>query len=176
MLKYALLAGVMTIAAPAIAQTQANTAPTSTQSAPQAASGQVDPATTSQAAPATTSQAAPAADPQAQPAAPMDSTAAAPVADAAQSAAAEPAVGADQVATVVQTEFPAYDANKDGKLEKTEFASWMVKLKQVSDPKASATSAETKSWVNAAFAQADKDKNQSLTQPELIGFLSQGQS
>ncbi len=168
MLKYALLAGVMTIAAPAIAQTQANTAPTSTQSAPQAASGQVDPATTPQAAPA--------ADAQVQPAAPMDSTAAAPAADAAQSAAAEPAAGADQVATVVQTEFPAYDANKDGKLEKTEFASWMVKLKQASDPKASATSAETKSWVNAAFAQADKDKNQSLTQPELIGFLSQGQS
>ncbi|MFN3435523.1 MAG: hypothetical protein ACK4ZY_14125, partial [Sphingomonas sp.] len=65
---------------------------------------------------------------------------------------------------------------KDGKLEKAEFASWMVKLKQASDPKASATSPETKSWVNAAFAQADKDKSKSVSETELVGFLSQGQS
>lgn len=159
MLKYALLAGVMTIAAPALAQTQANTAPQTTT------------------APAQVPDGSPVTDPQASPAAPMDS---APVTTtdgtATQSAATEPAEGGDQVATVVQTEFPTYDANKDGKLEKTEFASWMVKLKQASDPKASATSAETKSWINAAFAQADKDKDKSVTQPELVGFLSQGQS
>lgn len=157
MLKYALLAGVIAIAAPAVAQVQSNTAP------------QADDAQTQ------VPQGAPVTDPQAVPATPMDS-ATAPVADATQSATAEPATGADQVATVVQTEFPTYDANKDGKLEKTEFASWMVKLKQASDPKATASSAETKSWVNAAFAQADKDKSQSVTQPELVGFLSQGQS
>lgn len=159
MLKYALLAGVMTIAAPALAQTQTNTAPQTTT------------------APAQVPDGSPVVDPQASPATPMDS---APVTTTdgtpTQSAATEPAAGGDQVATVVQTEFPTYDANKDGKLEKTEFASWMVKLKQASDPKASATSAETKSWVNAAFAQADKDKDKSVTQPELVGFLSQGQS
>lgn len=158
MLKYALLAGVMTIAAPALAQTQTNTVP-------QAAT-----------APAQVPDGTPVADPQPSPATPMDSAQATPADPAApQSAAAEPAAGT-QVATVVQTEFPTYDANKDGKLEKAEFTSWMVKLKQASDPKASATSAETKSWVNAAFAQADKDKSQSVTQPELVGFLSQGQS
>ncbi len=159
MLKYALLAGVMTIAAPALAQAQTNTAPQATT------------------APAQVPDGSPVADPQASPATPMDS---APVTTTdgtpTQSAATEPAAGGDQVATVVQTEFPTYDANKDGKLEKTEFASWMVKLKQASDPKASATSAETKSWVNAAFAQADKDKDKSVTQPELVGFLGQGQS
>ena len=155
MLKYALLAGVIAVAVPAAAQVQSNTAPQATDAQTQAPQG------------------APVTDPQAAPVTSTDST---PAADATQSAAAEPAAGADQVATVVQTEFPTYDANKDGKLEKTEFASWMVKLKQASDPKATATSAETKSWVNAAFAQADKDKSQSVTQPELVGFLSQGQS
>ncbi len=156
MLKHILLAGVITIAAPALAQTQTNSVPT-----------QASPATTAQPQAVTPTDAAPAAD----------QTAATPGADATQTAVAEPAAtGADQVASVVQTEFPTYDANKDGKLEKTEFTSWMVKLKQASDPEATATSPATKSWVNAAFAQADKDKSKSVTQPELIGFLSQGQS
>ncbi|MCP3734224.1 EF-hand domain-containing protein [Sphingomonas sp. RP10(2022)] len=168
MLKYALLAGVMTFAAPAVAQVQVNTAPTQTtpaQAVPDQATSPQTPA------------GSPVNDPQAAPATPMDSTAqATPAGDATQSAAAQPAAGADQVASVVETEFPTYDANKDGKLEKTEFASWMVKLKQASDPKASATDAATKSWVNSAFAQADKDKSKSVSKPELVGFLSQGQS
>ncbi|GEM73348.1 EF-hand domain-containing protein [Sphingomonas aquatilis] len=167
MLKYALLAGVMTIASPALAQQTTNTAPTqaTTQTAPQSQAPAGSPVTDAQ--PAAT---------------PMDSaTAAAAPADATQTAAAQPATtqpatGADQVASVVETEFPTYDANKDGKLEKAEFASWMVKLKQASDPKATATDAKTKSWVNSAFAQADKDKSKSVSKPELIGFLSQGQS
>ena len=167
MLKYALLAGVMTIASPALAQQTTNTAPTqaTTQTAPQTQAPAGSPVTDAQ--PAAT---------------PMDSaTAATAPADATQTAAAQPATtqaatGADQVASVVETEFPTYDANKDGKLEKAEFASWMVKLKQASDPKASATDAKTKSWVNSAFAQADKDKSKSVSKPELIGFLSQGQS
>lgn len=167
MLKYALLAGVMTVSSPALAQQTTNTAPTqaTTQTAPQTQAPAGSPVTDAQ--PAAT---------------PMDSaTAAAAPADATQTAAAQPAAtqpatGADQVASVVETEFPTYDANKDGKLEKAEFASWMVKLKQASDPKATATDAKTKSWVNSAFAQADKDKSKSVSKPELIGFLSQGQS
>lgn len=162
MLKYALLAGVMTFAAPVMAQTQTNTAPQST-AAPAQAQAQV---------PQDVPQGAPVADTQAASPTPMDSA----TTPAADTAAAQPAAGAGQVASVVDTEFPTYDANKDGKLEKAEFASWMVKLKQASDPKASATSAATKSWVSAAFAQADKDKSQSITKPELVGFLSQGQS
>ena len=162
MLKYALLAGVMTIASPALAQQTTNTAPTqaTTQTAPQTQAPAGSPVTDAQ--PAAT---------------PMDSaTAATAPADATQTATAQPATGADQVASVVETEFPTYDANKDGKLEKAEFASWMVKRKQASDPKATATDAKTKSWVNSAFAQADKDKSKSVSKPELIGFLSQGQS
>jgi hypothetical protein len=159
MLKYALLAGVMTIAAPALAQQTTNTAPT-----------QATTQTTPAAAPQTPTS-SPVTDPQPAAASPMDATA-----TDAQTAATEPAAGATQVASVVDTEFPTYDANKDGKLEKAEFASWMVKLKQASDPKASATDAKTKSWVNSAFAQADTDKSKSVSKPELIGFLSQGQS
>lgn len=163
MLKYALLAGVMTVAAPALAQQTTNTAPTqaTTQTAPQSQTPAGSPVT----------------DPQPAPATPMDSaTTAATPADTTQAAATQPATSGDQVASVVETEFPTYDANKDGKLEKTEFASWMVKLKQASDPKATATDPKTKSWVNSAFAQADKDKSKSVSKPELIGFLSQGQS
>ena len=154
MLKYALLAGVITLSAPALAQTQTNTAPT------QATPGQTVPGSGS-------------VEAQPQSTAPADTTTAT---DGAQTATTQPAAGADQVATVVQTEFPTYDANQDGKLEKAEFASWMVKLKQASDPKASAESAATKKWVSAAFAQADTDKSQSISQPELIGFLSKAQS
>jgi hypothetical protein len=153
MLKHALLAGVLVLSAPVLAQTQANTVPT------QATPGQTVPNSGS-------------VDTQPQSTVPVDATTAT---DAAQTAATPPA-GADQVATVVQTEFPTYDANKDGKLERVEFASWMVKLKQASDPKASAESASTRKWVSAAFAQADTDKSQSVSQPELIGFLSKGQS
>jgi hypothetical protein len=153
MLKHALLIGVMTLSAPALAQTQANTVPT------QATPGQTVPNAGS-------------VDTQPQSTAPVDATTAT---DTAQTAATPPA-SADQVATVVQTEFPTYDANKDGKLERPEFASWMVKLKQASDPKASAESTSTRKWVSAAFAQADTDKSQSVSQPELIGFLSKGQS
>jgi len=155
MLKYALLAGVMALSGPAMAQNQSNTVPA------QPATGQTVPDTGSSGA---------------QPMTSTDATAAGDPAAASQTAATQPAAGADQVASVVQSEFPTYDANQDGKLEKTEFASWMVKLKQASDPKASAESASTRKWVSAAFAQADTDKSQSVTQPELIGFLSKGQS
>jgi hypothetical protein len=132
----------------------------------------------SQSAPAQTTADATGIDVQSQPQSttPTDSTAATDPSGSTRTAATQPASGADQVASVVQTEFPTYDANQDGKLEKAEFASWMVKLKQASDPKASPESASTKKWVNAAFAQADTDKSQSVSQPELIGFLSKGQA
>lgn len=159
MLKYALLAGVMTMSVPALAQQTTNTAPTQ-------ATTKTTPAATPQ-----TPTGSPVTDPEPAAASPMDATA-----TDAQTAATQPAAGATQVASVVDIEFPTYDANKDGKLEKAEFASWMVKLKQASDPKASATDAKTKSWVNSAFAQADADKSKSVSKPELIGFLSQGQS
>lgn len=85
----------------------------------------------------------------------------------------QPATGS-QVAQVVDTEFPTYDKNGDGKLSATEFGGWMVALKSKTDPTTNSTAPETKKWVSAAFAQADADKNKSLTKTELTSFLSQG--
>jgi hypothetical protein len=162
-------------AAPA---TDPNAAPAvQTATAPaQAAPAQAAPMTSApaQSAAAPAAQAAPATPAPAQQAA-TPSTSAAP-----QSAAAEPAqtttATGSQVAQVVNAEFGSYDTNKDGKLDRTEFAAWMVKLKTASDPATKADSPATKSWVTSAFAQADTDKSKSLTQAELTGFLSQGQS
>ena len=156
MLKMILLAGTMTIAAPALAQTMAPADP-GVQTAPQTTT--VDPSTT---VPQT------AVDPATSTTAPA--TAAAP----AQTAEAAPAADGTQVASAVDTQFGTYDKNADGKLSQAEFSSWMVALKTASDPATKAGSAETKKWVGAAFAQADTDKNKSLDKAEVTGFLTKG--
>ena len=147
MLKYALLAGALTIAVPVLAQT----ATTSPQAMPRTA-----PAGSASSADPSTAQAASAQG---------DSSTA--------QAATQPA-SADQVAQVVDTEFPTYDTNRDGTLSVAEFGGWMVALKTKTDPTTKAAAPETKKWVAAAFAQADTDKSKSLTKPELTSFLSKG--
>ncbi len=166
MLKYVFLAGAMTIAAPVLAQTApqagTNTARTGT-------TGTVAPAT-----PATTTDAAP-ATPQAAPAAPATTAQAAPADTQAMSAApTEQAATGSQVAQVVDSEFPTYDKDSDGKLSQTEFAGWMDALKAKTDPSAKPGTTEAKKWNTAAFAQADADKSKSVTKEELTGFLSKG--
>jgi len=91
-----------------------------------------------------------------------------------QSAAREQPATGSQVAQVVDTEFPTYDKNGDGKLSATEFGGWMVALKSKTDPSTKPDAPETKKWVSAAFAQADTDKSKSLTKTEVTSFLSQG--
>jgi hypothetical protein len=149
MLKYAMLAGAALIAAPVLAQTT-----TSSQTSP--SSGDVS------------SQASqPDAMSAPQQGAPTDQV---PM----QSAAREQPASGAQVAQVVDTEFPTYDKNGDGKLSTAEFSGWMVALKSKADPTTKAGAPETKKWVSAAFAQADTDKNKSLTKTEVTSFLSQG--
>ena len=155
MFKYALLAGAMTIAAPTLAQSTT----TSPQTAPTAPTGAADPSMSP-------AQTAPGQTPPAQ-SAPTQS------APAQTAQATQPASG-DQVAQVVDTEFPTYDKNADGKLSAAEFGDWMVALKTKTDPATKPGTPETKKWVAAAFAQADTDKNKSLSKPELTSFLSQG--
>jgi hypothetical protein len=207
MLKYVLLAGAMTFAAPALAQDAKSgqqTAPgaeqMSTQSGGDATTTSAVPATPQPATPvdeamrssqAATSQApsAPTGAPPAQsasqqapadPAAAPSAQAAAPTAPAdpaaqpSAQASAQPISGPDQIAQVVSTEFPSYDKDASGTLNATEFASWMVALKKASDPTTKAESAEVKTWVNQAFASADKDKNKAVSKTELTGFLTQG--
>lgn len=183
MLKHALLAGVMTIAAPAIAQTattQPQAQPGRTPIADAAPTTAPDQATTqAQSAP----QTAQSSTQPVEPTAPVEQAAQAQPAPAASAsaattatAAAQPASGATQVASIVDTEFPSYDGNKDGQLTKVEFDNWMVKLKQASDPSTTADAPATRKWLGAAFSQADKDRNKEVSKAELIGFLSQGQS
>ncbi len=115
---------------------------------------------------------------QTTPAAPQDAPATS--ADPAQPTA-EPAAPAQvqatgsQIAQVVDTQFPTYDKDGDGKLNKAEFAQWMVALKSQSDPSTKADAPATKKWIGSAFAQADTDKDKAVSKTELTGFLSQGQ-
>ena len=148
MMKYAFLAGAMMASAPVFAQEA--TAPGQTSPAP------------AQAAPAT------AADP---------TQAAQPATDPAATTPAQGQVQAtgDQIAQVVDTQFPTYDKDGDGKLNRAEFGQWMVALKSQTDPSTKADAPATRKWIGTAFAQADTDKDKTVSKTELTGFLSQGQ-
>lgn len=111
---------------------------------------------------------------------PMPSPApdAAPVPEAAL--AAEPprdaaAAKSAAIQDVVNTEFSVYDANKNAKLNKVEFTKWATALRSKSDVKLGKTKAlppaEMIKWANAAFVEADQDKNKAVTKDEMLSFL-----
>ncbi|MBY8822708.1 EF-hand domain-containing protein [Sphingomonas colocasiae] len=85
-------------------------------------------------------------------------------------AQAAPANSANTVAAVVDNDFPAFDADKNGELSKEEFAAWMTKLR-AAQPNAAAASTDNSAWTEAAFAQADTDKSKSVSKGELTTFL-----
>ena len=116
--------------------------------------------------PETASPAATAATP-ATPATPAE-PAATPQANATQANAS------DQVAQVVDTQFPSFDADKSGLLEKPEFTSWMVALKDAELKASGKTEADAakKEWAQGAFLTADSDKSASVSKEELVKFLS----
>ncbi|MEQ6334201.1 EF-hand domain-containing protein [Sphingobium sp. MK2] len=96
--------------------------------------------------------------------------------EAATLQAATPTNPANTVATIVDTEFPAYDTDGDGKLSQTEFSRWMVALK-AQETKATGQTlpeAEVTAWANGAFVTADTDKNATISKPELVTYLSGG--
>lgn len=112
----------------------------------------------------------------AQPAAPTDGGAMTTPATPAQPQAATPANPASSVATIIDSEFPAYDANSDGQLDKAEFSRWMVALK---DQEMKATgktlpAEQVTAWADGAFTTADSDKSVSVSKPELVSYLSGG--
>ena len=124
------------------------------------------------AAPAMAQTVAPeqAAPQSATPATPADPQTATPATPAA------PANPANAVASIVDTEFPAYDANGDGNLDQSEFSKWMVALK---DQEMKATgktlpAEQVTAWANGAFTTADADKSTSISKPELVTYLSGG--
>ena len=118
-------------------------------------------------APAMAQQTMSPATPQtAQPAAPAQPQSATP---------AQPAPAAS-VASIVDSEFPAYDANSDGQLDQSEFSRWMVALKS-QEMKATGQQLpadQVTAWANGAFSTADADKSSMISKPELITYLSAG--
>ncbi|BBD96903.1 calcium-binding protein [Sphingobium amiense] len=111
--------------------------------------------------PAAPQQAAPAQPSTAQPAAPQT---------------AAPATTASAIASIVDSEFAAYDVNKDGQLDQAEFSRWMVALKDQEMKSTGTTLPADKltAWVNGAFTTADRDKSITVSKPELITYLSNG--
>jgi PPE-repeat protein len=159
MLKPILLATAMMISAPAIAQdmgAQESTMPGQETTAPEAD--------------AATQTAPDAALPETQQ--PMDST----DAQTAEPQATETpqTASADQIAQIVEAEFPTYDKSGTGEVNKVEFTEWMVALRSASEPGVDAQSAEVQGWVEQAFAQADTDSSDGVSKEELTAFLSQG--
>mgnify|MGYP001549913686 CR=1 FL=1 len=151
MMKHLLIIGAAAISVPAFAQT-----------APAA-----DPATpppTEQPDPST-SQPTPAPGPETAP--PAGSASAQP---APSGSAATPA----QIAQIVNTEFPTYDADKSGDLNQAEFAAWMKKLRTATEPSVDPESEQVKTWIGQAWTAADADKSGAVSKAELTGFLSRG--
>ena len=105
-----------------------------------------------------------------QPAAPAAPSAAMPAQPATQPAPAT------SVASIVDSEFPAYDANSDGQLDQSEFSRWMVTLKS-QEMKATGQQLpadQVTAWANGAFTSADADKSMMVSKAELTTYLSAG--
>jgi hypothetical protein len=161
MLKAILLAGTIAVAAPALAQdmpAQNGSAPTQQPTMPDAV-GPVNPATAPQTAPDTSMA-------QPETAAPADQAAAEPAPAARQPASAQ------QVAQIVEQDFPTYDKDADGALKADEFGAWMVALRSASEPAFTGESAADKEWIGKAMAAADTDQSGSVNKAELTGFLA----
>ena len=146
MMKYAILGAAMMASTPVLAQVTPAPARTTPAAPQEAQAATADPAQTAQ-----------------------------PSADAAASTEGQVQATGSQIAQVVDTQFPTYDKDGDGKLNKAEFGQWMVALKSQTDPSTKAEAPATKKWVGTAFAQADTDKDKTVSKTELTGFLSQGQ-
>lgn len=80
---------------------------------------------------------------------------------------------AEQVAAVVDKDFPSYDADKSGQLDKSEFSKWVLALKGEELKAAGKTLPEPdmKAWATAAFSTADTDKSTTISKAELGKFL-----
>lgn len=86
--------------------------------------------------------------------------------------AANPATTQSEVAAVVAREFPAFDKDGSGALDKAEFSAWMTALRKAAEPTFQAESAEATAWTDQAFAQADVDSNAAVNEAELTAFLT----
>lgn len=176
MLKTVLLASAMMISAPVLAQdmgTQEQALPGQETTAPEA-----DATTQTMPDPALPETQQPLDSSEAQTTAPQttDTPAGTPPADTPDVTDAEEPqrAGPDQIAQIVEAEFPTYDKSGTGEVNREEFAEWMVALRSATEPGINAQSAEVQGWIGQAFAQADADNSGGVSKQELTAFLSQG--
>ncbi|MEC7932902.1 MAG: EF-hand domain-containing protein, partial [Pseudomonadota bacterium] len=110
------------------------------------------------------------ADPAMSPATPQTAQPAAP-AQPQSATPAQPAPAAS-VASIVDSEFPAYDANSDGQLDQSEFSRWMVahKSQEMKATGQQLPADQVTAWANGAFSTADADKSSMISKPELITY------
>jgi len=106
------------------------------------------------------------------PAATPDAAAATP-GQADPTAAAASANAPAQVASIVESEFPVYDADKSGQLDQNEFSKWILALKDQEMKSTGKTmpQQELKAWASSAFTTADADKSSTVTKAELTTYL-----
>lgn len=182
MLKTMLLIGAAAVSFPALAQNQpadTTTRPASQPSEPAAENTQPTPTPeAAQPAPAPdAAQPTPAPAPDAATTPPAAAEPAPPAGEAtttAQSAPSGTAATPTQVAQIVNSEFPTYDADSSAELSEVEFGTWMKKLRAASEPTVDVESAEVKTWIGQAYGAADADKNGTVSKEELTAFLSKG--
>jgi hypothetical protein len=93
-------------------------------------------------------------------------------APAAQEATEEPASQEAQIAAVIDREFGTYDANESGALEQIEFATWMTKLRKMSEPTFDANSEAATAWLTSAFDYADSNDDMVVSQEEMVVLLT----
>lgn len=93
---------------------------------------------------------------------------------AAQGNATNASQGVTDMVAIIDSEFPAYDANRSGMLEQAEFVKWMLALKAQENKATGKTlsAAEMSAWAEGAFSLADADRNGAVSKPELIAYLS----
>src|SRR3546814_8157795 len=80
-------------------------------------------------------------------------------------------VCSSDLATVVDSEFPSYDGDKNGELSQTEFTAWMTTLKkaEIASTGQALGDQEISAWASTAFAMADQDKSKAVSKTEQIG-------
>lgn len=108
------------------------------------------------------------------PALAQNSMSPADTASPAPAASEAPASAPSDPASIIRTEFPVYDKDANGSLNKAELATWLKALKSASpDAKPMAPADETK-WIDTSFTDADADKSASVSVAELTTYLTKG--
>ena len=75
------------------------------------------------------------------------------------------------VTAAVRSEFATRDLNGDGILSRAEFGAWLAELR-AKGANTKADAPETRIWVTAAFARADRDRSAGVTEAELTDLLT----